>query len=354
LVIFAIVLAALLLDFVQRRIASRLEKVVKSTENLWDDAAFHAAVKPLSLLIWVIGVTVAARFVPFAADNELLSAANVDLIRKIGVMFSLIWFLMRLVEGIEENLVRNAKARGEAIDAVTVQAVGRLTRIAVVITGVLVILDTMGFSVSGLMAAGGIGGITAGFAAKDLLANFFGGLTIFLDRPFAVGDWIRSPDRSIEGVVEKIGWRQTTIRKFDRRPMYVPNSTFLTITVENPSRMTNRRINETLGIRYRDIGLMEALVQAVREMLEQHPEIDENQTLMVNFDAFGASSVNFFIYCFTHTVDWQKFHTVKQDVLLKIAEIVEQHGAEFAFPTSTVHIKPEPQWAGLPAQPKQS
>ena len=108
------------------------------------------------------------------------------------------------------------------------------------------------YSVSGLLAFGGIGGIAVGFAAKDLLANFFGGLMIYLDRPFSVGDWIRSPDKEIEGTVEDIGWRLTRIRTFDKRPLYIPNSIFASISVENPSRMSNRRIYEKIGIRYDD------------------------------------------------------------------------------------------------------
>ena len=103
-------------------------------------------------------------------------------------------------------------------------------------------MQALGYSISGVLAFGGIGGIAVGFAAKDLLANFFGGLMIYLDRPFSVGDWIRSPDKNIEGTVEEIGWRLTRIRTFDKRPLYVPNSTFTQISVENPSRMLNRRI----------------------------------------------------------------------------------------------------------------
>ena len=114
------------------------------------------------------------------------------------------------------------------------------------------ILQSLGVSVSGLLAFGGIGGIAVGFAARDLLANFLGGLSIYLDRPFTVGDWIRSPDREIEGTVEEIGWRMTRIRTFDQRPLYVPNSIFASVALENPSRMNNRRIYETLGIRYED------------------------------------------------------------------------------------------------------
>ena len=188
------------------------------------------------------------------------------------------------------------------------------------------------------MAMGGVGGIAMGFAAKDLLANFFGGLMIYLDRPFAIGDWVRSPDRNIEGTVEKIGWRVSVIRNFESRPMYVPNSVFTNIIVENPSRMANRRIHETIGLRYRDLESMDKIVVEVEAMLRQHDEIEGKQTMMVNFNAFSDSSVDFFIYCFTRTSQWVKYHQVKQDVMLRIAEIIEANQAEIAFPTSTVHI----------------
>jgi MscS family membrane protein len=196
----------------------------------------------------------------------------------------------------------------------------------------------LGYSVSGVLAFGGVGGIAIGFAAKDLLANFFGGLMIYLDRPFEVGDWIRSPDRNIEGTVEKIGWRLSVIRTFDKRPLYIPNSTFASIAVENPSRMNNRRIYETIGVRYDDISKMDIITKAVREMLVEHKDINSDLTLMVNFNAFSSSSVDFFVYCFTHTTVWTDFHDIKQDVLLKISHIIESHGAEIAFPTSTVHV----------------
>ena len=206
------------------------------------------------------------------------------------------------------------------------------------VTGVLLVMQALGFSISGVLAFGGIGGIAVGFAAKDLLANFFGALMIFMDRPFAVGDWIRSPDKEIEGTVEEVGWRLTRIRTFDQRPLYVPNSTFATLTVENPSRMLNRRIHETIGLRYDDMDAMPAVVSEVEAMLKSHPDIDQAATLMVNFVTFGPASLDFFIYTFTRTTVWEEYHQVKQDVLLKTAEIIERHGAEIAFPTQTLHL----------------
>jgi MscS family membrane protein len=210
------------------------------------------------------------------------------------------------------------------------------------ITAVLLVLQAFGFSISGVLAFGGIGGIAVGFAARDLLANFFGAMMIFLDRPFSVGDWVRSPDREIEGTVEEIGWRLTRIRTFDKRPLYIPNSVFTTLAVENPSRMHNRRIYETIGIRYDDIGVMAPIVADVETMLRAHEAIETDATLMVNFVDFGPSSVDFFVYCFTKTIVWSEFHVIKQDILLNIARIITQHGAEIAFPTQTLHIAPEP------------
>ena len=212
-----------------------------------------------------------------------------------------------------------------------------------IITALLIAMQLLGYSVSGLLAFGGIGGIAVGFAAKDLLANFFGGLMIYLDRPFSVGDWIRSPDKEIEGTVEDVGWRLTRIRTFDKRPLYIPNSVFASISVENPSRMTNRRIYETVGIRYCDMDSMNNIVQQVTQMLKDHDAIDNNQTMIVNFNKFSDSSLDFFIYTFTKTTDWIEFHSVKQDVLLQIAEIIEKNGSEIAFPTSSIHLESAPE-----------
>jgi MscS family membrane protein len=200
-------------------------------------------------------------------------------------------------------------------------------------------LQTLGFSISGVLAFGGVGGIAVGFAAKDLLANFFGGLMVYLDKPFKVGDWIRSPDKELEGTVEEIGWRQTRIRTFSKRPIYVPNSIFMSIIVENPSRMSHRRIYETIGLRYNDIAVVDDIVKDVKKMLISHNEIDTNQTMIVNFNEFSESSVDFFIYTFTKTTNWLKFHEVKHEILLKVYEIIEKHNADVAFPTRELHVE---------------
>ncbi|GAB4348167.1 MAG: mechanosensitive ion channel family protein [Gammaproteobacteria bacterium] len=334
--VFVVVFLVLLANFILSRILGRLHERLLKTRNPWDDALIEAMRRPLKVLVWIVGITFAAEIVQKSADAAIFEA--VEPVRDIGVIVTLTWFLVRFVNGFEVSYVRIHEEAGEEVDRTTVDAIAKLLRVSVIITATLVALQTLGFSISGVLAFGGIGGIAVGFAAKDLLANFFGGLMIYLDRPFAVGDWIRSPDKEIEGTVEKIGWRLTCIRTFDKRPIYVPNAMFTNITVQNPSRMSHRRIYETIGIRYDDIAQMDAITADVKRMLQQHPAIDTSQTLMVNFNAFNASSVDFFVYCFTHTTVWTEFHEIKQDVLLKIAAIIAEHGAEIAYPTRTLHV----------------
>ena len=335
--LFVIVLITVFGAYFIRRFVRSLKLRAEKTASKWDDTFFAALQGPARRLVWVVGLTFAFERASIGLDIEAVFGP----LRSALVIATLTWGLIRFIDRVKRRMIHDPQA--DDLDLTTVEAIGRLIRITVLITGGLIILQTLGFSVSGVLAFGGLGGIAVGFAAKDLLSNFFGGLMIFLDRPFGVGDWIRSPDRDIEGTVESLGWRITTIRTFDKRPLYVPNATFLSIAVENPSRMSHRRIYETIGVRYDDAEQIRRIGEQVKSMLEQHPDIDNSQTLMVNFNQFGPSSLDFFIYCFTKTTVWTEYHTVKEDVLLKAYDLITELGAEVAFPTQTLHLQVEPE-----------
>lgn len=333
--IFCIVFAALILGHLVNKVILLIEERASRTKTIWDDALIEALRKPAVWLVWIVGVNFATTLVARQTDSEwydVIIYAN-----KVAAIFVVTLFLLNFIKRAERNLV-DPQYMSKPMDETTVLAIGKLLRASVIITAALIAMQVFGYSISGVLAFGGIGGLAVGFAAKDLLANFFGGLMIYLDRPFSVGDWVRSPDKEIEGTVEDIGWRLTRIRTFDKRPLYIPNAVFNTISVENPSRMTNRRIFETVGIRYCDIEHMANIVHDVKAMLKAHEEIDQNQTMIVNFNQFSASSLDFFIYTFTRTTNWIRYHEIKQDVLLRVSEIIASHGAEVAFPTSTIHL----------------
>ncbi len=333
--VFGVIFLTSLANFFIRRFIDRMTLQLQKTANLWDDAILEAARQPLRWMVWVVGLSIAIEVIEGSSSTSIFE--NVQPFREMAVIAIITWFIVRFIRQAELHLM-DPERMVKPLDETTASALGKLLRASVVITSLLVIIQTLGYSISGVLAFGGIGGIAIGFAAKDLLSNFFGGLMIYLDRPFKVGDWIRSPDREIEGTVEDIGWRLTRIRTFDKRPLYIPNSIFATIALENPSRMTNRRIKETFGLRYQDTRQVGIIVEQVREMLKAHPEIDTDRTLIVNFNKFSDSTVDFFIYTFTKTTDWVRFHEIKQDVLLKVLDVIHSNDADVAFPTTTLDI----------------
>lgn len=223
-------------------------------------------------------------------------------------------------------------------DVTSARILSRIIKITLIVVIILLYGEHFGMSLSGLLTFGGIGGIAVGMAGKDILSNFFSGIMLYFDRPFSIGDWVRSPDRNIEGTVAEIGWRMTKITTFDHRPLYVPNSVFSSISVENPGRMSNRRINTVVGLRYEDASKVGTIVNAIRQMLQTHADIDQQQTLLVYFNGFGDSSLNIMVYCFTRTTVWEEWLAVQQQVYLNIIDIVQSHGADFAFPSQTLYL----------------
>ncbi|QCU90206.1 mechanosensitive ion channel family protein [Thiomicrorhabdus sediminis] len=336
LLLLTILTATTIIDVVQRYVLRIVHYRLLITEHVWVDSFVDAARAPISFFIWVTGLILALTTTigQFQIYVELIP--YILAFKQTILTLSVGWFVIRLVQRLEFHL-KDLAREDERLDEVTVEAFAKIIKLlAFVLTG-LFFLSAFGVSLTGLLAFGGVGGIAIGFAAKDLLGNVFGGMMLYMDKPFTVGEWIRSPDKDIEGIVEKIGWRMTTVRRFDKRPLYIPNGIFSNIAIENPSRMSHRRIYETVGIRYEDASRMSAIVNDVRHLLENHEEIDIEQTIIVNFNQFSSSSLDFFVYAYTRTTNWIRYHNVKQDVLLSINEIIESHGAQIAFPTRTLH-----------------
>lgn len=315
--------------FVWRIIFTHLVAISEKTHVEWDTIVLQSISAPISVSLFL-----GPSFYIIESFIKATTSININWLtvsHKIIFFGIFLWILFRLVNATEAYFMTSNKR-----DQTTVSAIGHILRLLLAFIGILTALQSFGLSFTGLATFGGVGGLVAGLAAKDLLSNFFGGLMIYFDRPFKVGDWIKSPDRDIQGTVERIGLRMTVIRSFESQPMYIPNSVFSSIVVQNPSRMQHRRIFETIGLRYKDTDKIKLVVADVKKMLETHPDIEQRAALMVNFDTFAGSSLNFFIYTFTKTVNWSKYNDVKQDVLLKIVDIVHQNGADFAFPTRTL------------------
>lgn len=339
--IILILLIGMVLTFTQNYVVSKLRPRLEKTNHMWDLALIRSLDKPLVALIWsLILMAIFPLLFERMGVDELLSD-YVDSIREIIVAICVCWGAMRFIDTIEACYQVRITTGEKQGDKTTIRAVSQLCRVVLILIASLILLQTIGLKITSLLAFGGVGGIAVGFAAKDTIANFLGGMMIYWDRPFSVGDWIRSPDREIEGTVEHIGWRLTRIRTFDQRPLYVPNGTFSTISIENPSRMSNRRINTMIGLRYEDALKIKPVVADIESMIRRHPEIDHKMNIIVNLTEFGASSLNILVSAFTKVIDRLEFQAVQQDIFLKIIDIITAHGAECAFPSCALYL-PEP------------
>jgi len=317
--------------FVLGGILKQITKHSGSTKTQIDDYLIGAISAPLKLLIWYGWLYFSLK----ELTSEIQSLNDIVGYIAIAPVFILTWGVLRLISSVESYLL---EAEGN-VDKDSIRLFTRLIKILFVFAIILGVAQFYGYAVSSILTLGGVGGIVVGFAAKDMLANVFGGLMIQMDKPFSTGDWIRTSDKSIEGVVEKIGWRMTRIRTFNKNPVYVPNSIFATIPIETPSRMTNRQIHEIIGIRYDDIAQMESIIKKVEELLMNSENIDNDQPCRVNFDLFNASSLDFVIWAFSSLTDAGEFKKFKGKLLLDIAQIIADHGAEIAYPTQTLHIQ---------------
>ena len=270
--LITITLITLFLFFIKNKLINVIFALSQKTNTVYDELILFSIKTPSTYLIifgYIFVIT------DYFNKNEVLNL-NFSLS---SAVFSLIVIIISwsLLRGLNYYLqlkpfTKNLSSEDDiTLITETYEIVVRILKILVVVITALIIMQEIGLSISGLLAFGGVGGLIVGLAAKDLLSNFFGGMMIFFDRPFRVGEFIKSPDRNIEGIVEKIGWRLTVVRTFSKNVLYIPNTAFSSIIVENATRMSNRRINETIGIRYDDLNKMTDIIQDVNNILESNP-----------------------------------------------------------------------------------
>ncbi len=315
-------------------ILKKIEGKLKNTEYIYNLAIILTIKQPIIIFIWITCI-----FSILVYNN--ISLTFLFEARIIIISFVVLWLLMRFISQYAQSVIQRKEKNKENIDYGGISFLKKITQIFVFLIVSIICLSKLGFGMQSLLAVSGAGGLAIGFAAKDLLSNVFGGLMIFLDKPFNVGDWIASPDKDIEGDVEEIGWRQTRILTFAKYPIYVPNSVFSSIIIENKSRMKSRRINENLSIRYLDVSKMDKIVKEIKDMLKNHSNINQRMTTIVCFDSvvMPNSVLKLMIYTFANTIEWVRYTEIKQDILIKIIDIIKSNGGELSYPVSEIVIK---------------
>ncbi|KAA3657787.1 MAG: mechanosensitive ion channel family protein [Calditrichaeota bacterium] len=323
-----------LVEYFLDKSASRLEKHTKTT---WDDLVIRSAAKPA-------GLFVLTAFFMTAYTNLQLGVTLNQYIRIVLIVMlysSIIWMIYRMIDVLENYLTRITSTTESKLDDQLVPLIRKTLKVFVVIMGTIFILQNLEVDVASLLAGLGIGGLAVALAARDTLANFFGSVTIFIDKPFQVGDWVVTG--GIEGTVEEVGFRSTRIRTFHNSLVSVPNAKIADSAVDNMGLREYRRLKALLGLTYSTTSeQMQAFVEGIRAIVQANPHTRKDY-YEIHFNSFGDYSLNVLLYVFFKVPSWSDELRERHNLLLEILRLAEEIGVEFAFPTQTLHMDSMPE-----------
>ena len=310
-----------------------LKKLTARTKTVLDDLIVDALEIPVRFLFVVLGIWIASKVLSLPEDAQEFIYRMIHSL----IAFSLFWAAYRSADVINSFLKEITDKTDTKLDDMLVPFLHSGLKVIVIISGTVTILQQWVENIGGLLAGLGLGGLAFALAAKDTAANLFGSITVMVDRPFGIGDWIMTPH--VEGTVEGMGFRSTRIRTFAQALVTIPNSVMSNDPITNWSRMGKRRVSFRLGLSYGTTSeQIKECVRCLRELLENHSEVHA-QTIYVYFEKFGESSLDILLYFFTKTTVWQKYLEVQEDINFKIMEILEELEITVAFPSRSVYVE---------------
>ena len=307
------------------------QKLVSYTDTYYDDRIISALKAPVSFSFIIIGLHLFFLLIfketPFI-ENILNSL----------IVYDVFWAILAVAEALRGLIQTFSKRFSENLHKEIANFILTILKILIIGVGLGAILQVWGINVTALLASLGIGGLAFALAAKDTASNLFGSFSLLADKSIRIGEWIKVD--GIEGVVEDIGMRTTKIRSFEKSLITVPNQIVANNPIENYSRRGVRRIKLTLGLTYGTThSQLQTIVNEIKFMLMNHENIAKKETLLVNFEAFGDSALNIFVYTFTASSNWEKYLNIREDVHLKIMKIVEDNDSSFAFPSQSIYME---------------
>lgn len=308
-------------------------KISEKTGILFEDTLLYSIRKPMNFLFLLIGASIALKIVGIPDEHKGIVVP----LMKTWVAFIIFWAIYNILTPLTKVFTKFTYKFGKELSNDITNFIIKTLKFLVLFIGFISIMNVWGYNISGFLASLGLVGMALALAAKDTASNLFGSLVIFSDRPFKLGEWIKTPE--VEGTVEEIGIRSTRIRTFAQAIVTVPNAVLANSAILNWSRMEKRRIKMSIGLTYSTSALqMQTILKEMREMLANHKDIHQ-ETIFIYFTDFQDSSLGIFCYFFTKTTIWNDYMRVREDVNLKIMNIVEKNNASFAFPSRSIYIE---------------
>ena len=323
----------LLRRLIARFILNRLSRIVSKTSNQIDDAVIEVLDGPLKFLPVVLGFFIASSYLDVSDNNQDF----LDLLNRSLITIFIFWLLHQLIIPFS-FVIKNFESK---ISKPLVDWTLKGLKILVIVLGAVAILELWGIRVGPVIAGLGLFGVAVALGAQDLFKNLISGIMILMEKRFTVGDVILVSGE-VEGVVEQIGFRSTLVRRFDSTPVMVPNYKFAEQSVTNYTRRHHRRIRWLIGLEYRtSIDQLKNIRDEINNLIEKDDNFAKNQnaSFYVRIDSFSDSSIDMLVQTFTVTNEWAEFLKIKENLAVKIIEIIENNEAGFAFPSQSLYVE---------------
>tara|TARA_B100002052_G_scaffold64428_1_gene57627 strand:+ start:13 stop:1098 length:1086 start_codon:yes stop_codon:yes gene_type:complete len=316
---------------ISKLIIKKLEIISQRTTNKLDDTFVKAMIGPARFLPIVLGFFIASYYMSFSEDTR----SFVDNINRTLITILLFWIIHQIIEPISYIL----SGLGKILTRELIGWIIKSLKILIFILGAAAVLELWGIKIGPIIAGLGLFGVAVALGAQDLFKNLISGILVLVEKRFKMGDWILV-EGIIEGIVEKIGFRSTTIRKFDKSLAIIPNFQFAENAVINVSQTTNWIISWIINLQYdTTVDQLKKIRDEIEDYIKKHEDFNTELGYAVRIDKFAESSIDMYVRCFTKTDEWEKWLSVKERLAIQIKQIVEKNGAAFAFPSQSIYVE---------------
>ena len=316
---------------ISKLIIKKLEIISKRTTNKLDDAFVKAMEGPARFLPIVLGFFFASYYINFSEDSRLF----IDNINRTLITILLFWIIHQIIEPISYVLSGLDKILTRELIGWIIKSL----KILIFILGAAAVLELWGIKTGPIIAGLGLFGVAVALGAQDLFKNLISGILVLVEKRFKIGDWILV-EGIIEGIVEKIGFRSTVIRKFNKSLAIIPNFQFAENAVINVSQTTNWLISWMITLQYdTTVDQLKTIRNQIEEHINSNEDFDTSIGVAVRVDKFSDSSIDMYVRCFSKTDSWNEWLSVKENLALEIKQIVEKNGASFAFPSQSIYVE---------------
>jgi MscS family membrane protein len=316
---------------ISKLIIKKLEIISKRTTNKLDDTFVHAMVGPARFLPIVLGFFIASYYMSFGEEGKLA----IDTINRTLITIFIFWLIHQVVEPISYILSGLDKMLTKELIGWIIKSL----KILIFILGLAAVLELWGIKIGPIIAGLGLFGVAVALGAQDLFKNLISGILVLVEKRFKIGDWILV-EGTIEGIVEKIGFRSTVIRKFDKSLAIIPNFQFAENSVVNISETTNWRIRWSITLQYdTTVEQLKKIREEIENYINKSEDFNQSVGVAVRIEKFSDSSIDLLVRCFTASNSWTDSLLVKERLAIAIKEIVEDNKASFAFPSQSIYIE---------------